>query len=169
MMVLSRSALYLAIVLISLSPSALFAQESQALDGSDSFVFDFSRPGEATILVNVWGNVGRAGLWRVEREVDLVEFLSVVEVPGVGTNRIGTRARNVVTVYRQRNGERRIVYQKNLEDILEDGARYPQLRDRDVLEIETTQRQRIGFRLVSTIVSTVSSTASLILLLTRNR
>jgi hypothetical protein len=151
----------------SLSP--VHAQGTGALGDADTFVFEYARPGEATILVNVWGNVARAGLWRVERDVDLVEFLSVVEVPGVGTNRIGTRSRNVVTVYRQREGERTVVYRRNLEDILEDGVQYPRLENRDVLEIETTQRQRIGFRLVSTIISTVSSTASLILLLTRNR
>ena len=119
--------------------------------------------------MNVWGAVGQPGLWRIERSADLVEFLSVVGVPGVGENQLGTRSKVYVTIYRTHDGRRREIYRQNVENILEAGARYPVLQDRDVLEIETVRRRKIGFRVISTIVGTISSVTSLVLLLTRSR
>lgn len=138
------------------------------LDRSQRVVQEFARPGEATVLLNVWGSVNRPGLWRVKREADLVELLSVVGVQGVGRNDAGTHSKTIVSVYRNIDGRRRQVYRRNVKDILAEGATYPTLMDRDVLEVETIRRRSIGFQTISTIVGTASSLASLIVLISRN-
>lgn len=136
--------------------------------GAASYLNDYSRPGEATIIINVWGSAGQPGLWRVERDVDLIDLLSVIGVPAVGSNSAGTRSKEFVAIYRIVNGERREVYRRRLKTLLEDGESYPSLQNKDVLAIEVEQRRRIGLTTFSTLVGTASSLTLLILNLTRN-
>jgi len=147
-----------------------FAQGSptSAASAGDSFINTFATPGAATITVNVWGSVARPGLWRIERGADLVEFLSVTGLAGIGQDRPGTRTKTYVAIYRTINNERRQVYRSDIEDILEDGASYPVLQDDDVLGVESVQRRSLGFQTISLIVGTASSLASLTFLILRN-
>jgi len=137
-------------------------------DGDNGLVQEFARPGRATMIVNVWGSARSPGLWRVERDVDLVDFLSVIGIPGVGDRQPGVRTRTYVAIYRSVNAQRRNVYRERVEAILEDGAQYPALQENDILAIEVEERNRIGFRLISSIVGTASSITLLIIRLTSN-
>lgn len=136
--------------------------------GEDSFINVFAAPGAATVTVNVWGAVSRPGLWRVERGVDLIEFLSVTGLSRVGQTRVGTRTKTVVSIYRTVDGVRREVYRSDVEDILEDGATYPVLEDDDVLGVEAIERRSLGFQTVSLLIGTASSIASLTFLILRD-
>ena len=118
------------------------------------------------MIVNVWGSASNPGLWRVERNVDLVDFLSVVGVPGVGDRQPGVRTRTYVAIYRSVNAQRRNVYRERVESILEDGAQYPELQENDILAIEVEESNRIGLQLVSSIIGTASSITLLVLRLT---
>ena len=135
-------------------------------DGDNGLVQEFARPGRATMIVNVWGSARSPGLWRVERDVDLVDFLSVIGIPGVGDRQPGVRTRTYVAIYRSVNAQRRNVYRERVEAILEDGAQYPALQENDILAIEVEERNRIGLQLVSSIVGTASSITLLVLRLT---
>jgi len=137
-------------------------------DGDNGLVQEFARPGRATMIVNVWGSARSPGLWRVERDVDLVDFLSVIGIPGVGDRQPGVRTRTYVAIYRSVNAQRRNVYRERVEAILEDSAQYPALQENDILAIEVEERNRIGFRLISSIVGTASSITLLIIRLTSN-
>jgi len=137
-------------------------------DGDNGLIQEFARPGRATMIVNVWGSARSPGLWRVERDVDLVDFLSVIGIPGVGDRQPGIRSDTYIAIYRSMGAERRNVYRRRVEAILEDGAQYPQLQENDILAIEVEERNRIGLRLISSIVGTVSSITLLIIRLTSN-
>jgi len=135
-----------------------------------SFIREYAQPGEPTMTVYMWGNVGATGIWRVGRDIDLVEFLSAVQVPGIGQERVDIRQRLTLRVFRGGSGDRREVYNKRLDNILGEGAAYPDLQDGDVLLIEVRQRRRIlSFRFISTLVGTASSITLLILRLTGSR
>ena len=161
--------LYSLLFLVS-TPALVTAQNTlpTGSGGAQSYVNDFSRPGQATMLVNVWGSAGQPGLWRVEKNVDLIDFLSVVGVPGIGLEEPGTRSTAYATIYRTVNGERREVFRQKIERLLQDGARYPTLADNDVLAIEIKRRRTIGLQVVSTIIGTASSITLLVLQLTGN-
>jgi len=126
-------------------------------------VIDFSRPGQPSMTVYLWGGVGRAGLWRVERNVDLVQLLSAAQVPSIGTDRSGIRRRTSVNVYRLVNDKRRQIYSVRVDDLLKDGASYPQLQPEDVVEVKVRERRSVGIALIGTIISTASTVTLLAL------
>ena len=135
-----------------------------------SYVNEFARPGQPTMTLYLWGSVGTTGIWRVERDVDLIQLLSAAQVPGIGQEQMDVRQRISLRVFRSGSGDRREVYSQRLNDILEEGAAYPDLQNGDVLLVETSQRRRIfSFQFISTIVGTASSLALLVLRLTRGR
>jgi hypothetical protein len=150
-------------VAIAIAVASAPADAQDLGEGSQSYVNDFSRPGQATILVNVWGSAGQPGLWRVEKDVDLVDFLSVVGVPGIGTEDPGTRSTAYIAIYRTINGQRQEAYRRKVADILEDGATYPTLQSGDVVSVEVKRRRKIGLRTISSLVGTASSITLLIL------
>ncbi|PEN12829.1 hypothetical protein CRI94_12555 [Longibacter salinarum] len=157
------------IVFITGVPLSTYAQ-GVAGSGStptDANIQTYARPGEATMIVNVWGEANRPGIWRVERDVDLVEFLSVVQVPGIGLDQIGQRSTPYVVIYRSVGGERKQIYREKIEDILEEGSSYPDLQNNDILAIEVKRRRTIGLRMISTLIGTASSLTLLVLRLSR--
>lgn len=115
------------------------------------------------MTVYLWGGVGRAGLWRVERNVDLVQLLSAAQVPSIGTDRSGIRRRTSVNVYRLVNDKRRQIYSVRVDDLLKDGASYPQLQPEDVVEVKVRERRSVGIALIGTIISTASTVTLLAL------
>ena len=133
------------------------AASAQVVPSEAGFVNDFARPGEPTMVIYLWGNISRGGLWRVERNVDLIELLSAAQVPGVGTISPGIRQRIHVNIYRTVDGDRRRVYREEISRLLEEGTEYPSLSSRDIVEIEIRTRQRIGLRTISTVIGTLSS------------
>jgi hypothetical protein len=155
----------LVILLIGLVASPAQAQQ---VPSSETFITNFARPGQATISVHAWGSVGRPGIWRIERQTDLIEFLSVIQVPGLGLDAPGIREQIHVTIYRNSSGKRRQVYRASVTDLLEQGASYPALADGDILEIKEKRRRTFGFQKVAQIVGTASSLALLVLTLTNN-
>jgi len=156
--------------LIVLCPLPASAQEPIGASdtGINTLVNTFARPGQATMLINVWGSAGSPGIWRVERTVDLIDFLSVIEVPGIGIDEVGTRSTTYVVIYRSNGGERREAFRRKVKDLLREGVRYPKLQQNDILSIEVDRRRKIGLQLVSSIVGTASSLTLLILNITSN-
>jgi len=156
----------LSILLLSV-PSSSRGQDFGAIE--DSYINTLARPGEPTITVYLWGSVGQTGIWRIKRETDLIAFLSAVQVPGIGEEQIGIRRRTTLRVFRGSAGDRQEVYSERLDEILEEGASYPDLQNEDVLLVETSQRREIfTFQFISTFIGTTSSAILLVLRLTGN-
>lgn len=153
-----------------LSPAPATAQETPA-PGLTSPLENpnrFARPGMPTNEVWVWGEVSQPGIWRVERGADLVQFLSHLRVPGLLQQQAQTRSRFTLKIYRGPGQSRELIYEKRLDELLEEGDDYPELQDGDILAVELRQRQS-RLRIFQLVVSTVSSAASLTLLFLRLR
>lgn len=162
------SLLALCCALLSINPGISSAQIAGEADLP--YINSFSRPGQPTITVYVWGNVGRTGIWQIERGTDLIEFLSAVQVPGVGQDQINVRRRFTLRIYRGGTQDRHEIYSEEIERILADGVEYPQLQRGDILFLELRQRRRIfSFQFISTLVGTVSSVFLLYLRLSQGR
>jgi hypothetical protein len=69
-------------------------------------------------------------------------------------------------IYRTSNGDRRQIYEENVERLLAGGAKpYPPLQGGDIIVIETETRRRLSFRSVFEIVRTTASLLTLYFLL----
>ena len=127
----------------------------------------YARPGIPTQTVYLWGDVSTAGVWRVERNIDLVELLSAARLTGIGQGNPGYRQRTVIQIYRRSGTSgHTLVYEATAEELLAPEATYPGLEDQDVVEVETRTRRKIGFQLVSSIIGTAASLTLLVLRLT---
>ena len=133
-----------------------------------SYINEFARPGQPTMTLYLWGSVGTTGIWRVERDVDLIQLLSVARVPGVGASQQDVRQNFILHIYREVNGERSQIYEEEIQNLIGGGAKpVPPLQSGDVLTVETQTRRRLNLNLVFTTLRTVSSFLSLYLLLRR--
>ena len=127
----------------------------------------YARPGIPTQTVYLWGDLGQAGVWRVERNIDLVELLSAARLAGLGQENPGYRSTTVIQIYRRSGSDgHALVYEATAEELLAPEATYPGLEDQDVIEVETRRRRKIGFQLISSIVGTAASLTLLVLRLT---
>jgi len=127
-------------------------------------VNEFARPGQPTITLYLWETVDTTGIWRVERDVDLIQLLSVAQVPGIGASQQDVRQNFILPIYREVNGERDQIYEEEIENLIGGGAKVvPPLQNGDILAVETQTRRRISLNLVFTTLRTVSSFLSLYL------
>ena len=114
-----------------------------------SYVNEFARPGQPTMTLYLWGAVGTTGIWRVERDVDLIQLLSVRSpacrawarrnrmcASGLSSTSIGSRA-----------GSAQQIYEEEVENLIGGGAApVPALQDGDILAVETqTAPHRLNF------------------------
>ncbi len=152
------------LALMSLSVGApAQAQDFPSILGESQFVYEFAAPGQQTMTVYIWGDVGRPGIWLVEPDVDLIALLSAALVPGIGQEQPEYTQHVELSVYRGPSGQQQQVYHARLEDLVAEGADYPTLRDGDILEVTTDQSRRFSFRAIAQYVGTISSLVILFL------
>jgi protein involved in polysaccharide export with SLBB domain len=140
------------------------ASYGQIPDMGEAFAYRYAEEGRTTIDVYVWGAVGRPGIWKVASDVDLIELLSVAQVPGVGEVDASIDQTVMLQIYRTQGGRRQTVYSEQLDMILASGQAYPALQEGDIVEVITRRRKRFGLQVVSQLVGTA---ASLVLLIIR--
>jgi len=159
------------VILLLIGTLALGYSEARGQDLSlpeQTYVNTFARPGQPTITVYLWGTVGSPGIWRIERDTDLVTFLSAVQVPGLGTEDQNVRRRFELHIYRTSNGERQQIYEERVENLIAGGAKPPPaLQEGDVISIQTETRRRINSRTVLEIVRTATSLLTLYFIIDR--
>lgn len=142
----------------------VFAQ--QGLQGLD-YENVYARPGQPTNTVRVWGQVSQPGLWRVEQGTDLLDFLTILQVPGVGRDEAGYRQHFTIRVYRQEGQDRSEIFSQRLDHMLEGEAQYPVLEEDDILAVEARRRRAVGLQTVRTALQVVSTAVSLVLIYDR--
>lgn len=134
---------------------------------SPAAFYNYSEPGDITILVNVWGTVRNPGLYEVPRGTTLSTLFSVAGGPSVA-QRTTRQTRTIqVRLIRSENGQRAPVFESVMENDIVVSQEDPVLHEGDVLTVETVTRQGFGWRDLATIVGSGASLALILERLTR--
>lgn len=119
-------------------------------------VTQYARPGQPTMTIYVMGGSGDAGIWQVERDIDFIEFLTLLNVARPLQERQDRRTKIVLRLYRGQSSRRDLIYEASLEETVEGEEPTPTLTNGDVLIVEPVTRSRLTVRTISSIISAVS-------------
>ena len=114
-------------------------------------------PGEATVVVSVWGTVQRPGTYEVSAGMDMGEVLSLAGGPILAPIRQTTETdltrETRVRLYRIDGAARTRLYDATLGEMVAAPAAYPTLAEGDVVEVTTfeTERRRWTWRDTATL------------------
>ena len=127
----------------------------------------FAEQGEATIRVYVLGGQGASGIYEIGADTRFDELLALSSLaPQPVQPR--TKQRVIISHYHQQGGERVLVFENELRDILQmNPNQYPELRDGDFLRVEVQTRNRFGWRDGLQILTSLSTVILLVERLTR--
>ena len=113
-------------------------------------------PGEATIQVQVSGNVVSPGLYEVADETDLRRLLALAGGPQVDIRNPDSDRRVELRLVRP---ERGLVYGALLADAAANPSRIPPLCSDDALLVEVVDRRQFGWRDGLTVVGAIGTLA----------
>ena len=125
----------------------------------------YARPGDATVQILVMGING--GIYEVTDGTRLDELLALVggaTGPEIGQQSQTISRRTTVRLYRGTEGNRSLIYEAPLEQVLLEPHQHPRLIDGDLFLIETLTRTRFSWR---TVIQVIGGMASLALLVER--
>jgi len=148
-------------MLLAVAPGLAHAQFS-GLQSEGTNYYTFARPGENTIQILMLGDTGRDGIYEIGEGTDLAEFIALAG--GAGESPLSPQQRRDITIRLLRmgdDGQRRMVYESSLEDMLK-LSDYPSLQRDDVLRIRVRQRERFGWRDALQIVTSASTIVLLV-------
>lgn len=121
--------------------------------------FYHARPGEATVQVSVWGTIPKPGIYEVSDTTDLDKLLTMAGgAPLEARQKNRKPPRITVHVYRPREDGRIQIFEHRLETMLSGDVQYPDLRDDDIVVVETvTFRRPFGWRDALSVASALGS------------
>ncbi|MFN3597254.1 MAG: SLBB domain-containing protein [Rubricoccaceae bacterium] len=160
-----RPAVLVALALFALAPAA-HAQQFGRVDDRETNVTSYYYhylPGESTTRVYVWGTVRAPGLYEVSSGTDMGELLALAGGPIAGALPAEIERTMRVRLYRAEGAGRTLLYDALIEDFLAAPGRYPDLRDGDIVEVETQDRRRWGWRDTATIIGSSAGLAAVLL------
>jgi hypothetical protein len=118
----------------------------------------FAQPGEATLRILVVAGTS-SGIYDVGVSTSLEELLILSGGQLLAPESAHERRKVTVRLLREHGGDRTIVYESPLAEMLRGPGRYPELHDGDLLQIEASSRQRIGWRERIQIVASIGTLA----------
>jgi hypothetical protein len=138
--------------------------------GSGVANFYFAKPGDFTMLVSVWGAVGRPGRYEVPVGMDIGQLISLAGGPGadtrgtVGADIYSRRAagKRIVRLSRLSGNGREIILEGDIEFLLRLKEQTVPLRDGDILMVDEVRSFNFW-----DVIAVISSSATLLLLLDR--
>ena len=138
--------------------------------GSSVANYHFANPGDFTMLVSVWGAVGRSGRYEIPVGSDIGDLLSLAGGPGadvrgaVGADVYARRGagKTIVRLSRLQSEGREIIMELRIEDLLRLREDSVPLQDGDVIMIDQVRSFNIW-----DVFSLVSTSGTMILLLDR--
>jgi protein involved in polysaccharide export with SLBB domain len=158
-----------------LAPAPADAQGFGRVEETNSNVayFYHARPGQATVQISVWGTIPRPGIYEIPDTTDLDKLLTMA---GGAPLQPRTEDRDpvkiTVRVYRpqsdaasgagndaeSQSAPRTMIFEAPLERMLAGKAQYPDLRDDDIVVVETVQpKEGFSFRDVLSVASTLGT------------
>jgi hypothetical protein len=150
------------LVLLLCSDPALAQRNPTSVIAQGTSYHVFAQPGEATIEVLVLGDAA-SGVYVVGAGMNLSRFLAVIGGAGAERTTPETEVTKTIRLLREEGGQRAVVYEAVLEELLRDPGAYPELQDGDVFTVETEVERRFSLRETLSIVSSLSSLTLLIL------
>lgn len=150
------------LVLLLFSSSALAQRNPTSVIAQGTSYHVFAQPGEATIEVLVLGGTS-AGVYVIGAGTNLSKFLALIGGGGMARTTSDTTVETTVRLLREEDGQRVVVYEAEVEDLVRDPSTYPQLRDGDVFSIETEVSRRFGLRETLSIVSSIGTLTLLVI------
>ena len=129
---------------------------SESARPSRAAYYNFTEPGDVTILVHVWGNVSNPGLYEVPRGIHLDKLFSLAGGPAIKSRSRWTRRTLTVQVQRKNSGELITVYKTSMQDEVIVPDENPVLKDGDYVTAETYSRTPLWREVVSLVGSTAS-------------
>ncbi len=124
-------------------------------------------PGQATMRVNVWGDVHEPGQYEIQAGTDMLELLFLAGGPDEGIDRSTERRTTTVQVSRQTNNAWTVVFEAPLEDLTSFQRPYPALLDGDAVNVQVRLSRRFGWRDAFTVVGALGTLALVIDRITR--
>lgn len=130
--------------------------------------FFYAQPGQATIQVSLWGS-GQAGLYEVPDSTHLDRLLTLAGgAAGLGERQENRKPPRVtVRLYRPNASRTEPVVDTRLKKILQGEVDAPELREGDVVVVETVQPSEFTFQDGVSILSTAASLTLLVLRIIR--
>lgn len=116
----------------------------------------FTRPGEATMQVELQGTVAQPGLYEVSTGISLGRLLTLAGGAPFTTPNPDIKRSVTVRVYRQQGGSRTTIYEAPYEEMLQEPSAHPTLQENDIVVVQTTDRQRFTWRNALSIVGSVA-------------
>ena len=127
-------------------------------------ITDFARPGRPSMMIYVWGTTSTPGIWKVERDVDLIELLSAAQVANFGNTNSNTKQTMYLTIFRSTGAQRSEIFKAPMTEVLTNSSSPPSLQEGDLLLIETVTKQRFNLQ---TVFAAIGAAASVVLLIIR--
>lgn len=129
--------------------------------------FFYAQPGEATIKVSLWG-VPQQGLYEVPDSTDLKRLLTLAGgIPLQQRQENRKPPRVTVRLYRPAQSRSEPLLETRIQAILRGTVDPPELREDDVVEVETVQPPRFTWQDGLSIVTTAASVTLLVLRILR--
>jgi len=122
--------------------------------------YNYSEPGDVTMLVNVWGSVRNPGLYEIPQGTRLSTLLSLAGGPDLAINASVRANRTIIMrLLRDEQGQRRPIFETTMRNEVLVSDEDPVLVGNDVLTIETKLQQKISWRDVFPIVAALGTVA----------
>lgn len=134
--------------------------------GENPAIQDYGRPGVPRITIYVWGNA-QTGVWTVEEGASMLEVVSATARVGLDERNPERRQIHTLRIFRDGDRSGNPEFEARLEDVFSRSVTLPELRERDVLVIDTRTRRRLSWRDVNQVAGTIASVLSIFILLDR--
>lgn len=149
-------------LLLAVPPGAVAQLTPQGLANTPN-VKDYGRAGYPRVTVYVWGTAD-TGVWTVEKDTDLLEFLSVAVRSDRAGQNADTRVVQTLKIYREETRGSSPYFEARLDDLFSRERSYPSIQDGDIIEIESQTRRRFTWRDITQVTGTLASLVATYLL-----
>jgi len=159
-----------AAVIVGAAPTAQ-AQEFGRIQETktNAAYFYYAQPGEATVQVYVWG-AAQAGIYEIPDNTSLARLLTMTGGVARGEREEGQkRPRITVRLFRPDQSREEPLLETRAQRVLQGNVEAPQLREDDIIVIETIQPSQFTWRDGLSITSTLLSFTLLVLRILRFR
>ena len=132
---------------------------------SNAAYFNYTRTGDVSVIVNIWGTIRFPGRYELTRGSNLGDAISLAGGPS-DTGERPDEFDRIITVSLSRKGitGREVIFQSELSQIVESNVNLPAMLDDDVLYINTVSSSKANFRNIYLPVMNLVATGLLIVL-----